>query len=366
MKRSSSLRAPLLDRCDSGGADVIKFLFDTSRDILLIIDIMTLNQSGSILDANDAACKKLGFSRSELLELSPSAIINGEALSFLKQAKKSLTLQQPVTRQGALLTRNAGMIAAEFQLRPLPCDDRQGILVMARESAAPKTKAGNAENEGWLRLVTENMLDIIILLNNSGRIEYISPSCRNTIGYQPGLLAGTSLLEYVYPDDRAALLAAFNQAAAIKAPITAEYRLRCGNNRFLWLESRIRPCRENQASGFIITVRDISNRKKIEDQLKIQAVQDPVTGLFNRSHFEQEMSRFSAARFQPVGLIVCDLDGLKYINDTLGHEAGDQLLKTTATMLQNCFSDDETLARIGGDEFAVILPKAGEAAVARG
>jgi len=101
---------------------------------------------------------------------------------------------------------------------------------------------------------------------------------------------------------------------------------------------------------------DITEQKKLEEKLRYMATHDPLTGLYSRTFFEEELSRHSNKRFLPLGVIMFDVDGLKYVNDTFGHVKGDRLLKTTAKILSKVFRSSEILARIGGDEFAVILP----------
>jgi len=82
---------------------------------------------------------------------------------------------------------------------------------------------------------------------------------------------------------------------------------------------------------------------------------DYLTGLFNRFYFEQEMHAVNIAAQDSVGLIVCDVDGLKYVNDNMGHEAGDQLLIKCSAVLKTSFRQDEVVARIGGDEFTILI-----------
>lgn len=90
---------------------------------------------------------------------------------------------------------------------------------------------------------------------------------------------------------------------------------------------------------------------------------DSLTGLLNRSFFDAELARVAAGRRFPVSLIVVDLNGLKQVNDLRGHQAGDRLIQLAAAVLKGSFREDDVVSRIGGDEFAVIMPQAGDEAV---
>jgi diguanylate cyclase (GGDEF)-like protein len=105
----------------------------------------------------------------------------------------------------------------------------------------------------------------------------------------------------------------------------------------------------------LVIVRDITERKQMERRLNYMSLHDPLTGLFNRAYFEQEMKRHDGGR-QSLGIIICDVDGLKLVNDTLGHEKGDALLIAAARMIKGAFRGGDMVARIGGDEFGVLLP----------
>lgn len=123
-------------------------------------------------------------------------------------------------------------------------------------------------------------------------------------------------------------------------------------------EARFVPLLKDQV---IVVVRNITERKKAEEQLKYLSLHDALTGLYNRAYFEQEMQRLNTGwRYFPVSIIVCDIDGLKLVNDILGHKTGDRLIAKAADIIRKCFRQGEMIARIGGDEFAVLLPNSGQ------
>lgn len=108
-------------------------------------------------------------------------------------------------------------------------------------------------------------------------------------------------------------------------------------------------------SGVQGIMEDFSQRKEDEDRIRYLNIHDSLTGLFNRSYFEEVIRDLSRGS-NSMGMVVCDVDGLKMINNSLGHAAGDQILLATARIIRSCFSKDDIIARIGGDEFVIIIP----------
>lgn len=115
--------------------------------------------------------------------------------------------------------------------------------------------------------------------------------------------------------------------------------------------------------GSVSLIADITEQKLKDAQLRYLSFHDSQTGIYNRAYFEQEMHRMEAGRHSRVGLIVCDLDGLKLYNDSLGHTIGDKLLIAAAEIIRSCFRESDVVARIGGDEFAILLPDSDLSAV---
>lgn len=126
------------------------------------------------------------------------------------------------------------------------------------------------------------------------------------------------------------------------------------------LNFKIMPGHEQDFSWALVSIQDITARKKAEDYLHYLGTHDVMTGLFNRAYFEETVQKLELNRKDPVSIIIIDLDYLKRTNDTLGHQAGDKLIRRLAEVLITAFNNGQIAARIGGDEFAVILPQTDE------
>jgi diguanylate cyclase (GGDEF)-like protein len=107
---------------------------------------------------------------------------------------------------------------------------------------------------------------------------------------------------------------------------------------------------------------EIAQRRSAEEQLRHQSTHDSMTDIYNRNFFETELARLEHSREFPISVVIADIDGLKFVNDTLGHAVGDEKLRQTADVLRSVFRAGDILARIGGDEFAALLPATDAAA----
>ena len=134
--------------------------------------------------------------------------------------------------------------------------------------------------------------------------------------------------------------------------VMIEYNLSIRGER-KFFEARFLPLLEDQ---IVVVIRNITERKQAEERLRYLCFHDILTGIFNRSFFEEELKRLNTKRQLPLSVIMGDVNGLKLVNDTLGHQAGDALLIRTAEIFKNMCRKEDIICRWGGDEFAVLLP----------
>ena len=190
-------------------------------------------------------------------------------------------------------------------------------------------------------------------------------------GYEADELEGRGTRTIHHPDDPGVDPEAL--AALIAGELTqvvADRRFVHASGHPIWVALSLTCVRDGQGrpQHFLAQAQDITDRRRYEDQLQHMADHDPLTGLLNRRAFGRELSDH-VARTTRYGLggaaLMLDLDHFKYYNDTLGHQAGDELIARVADALQQRLRSSDVLARLGGDEFAVILPRADEAAARR-
>lgn len=148
--------------------------------------------------------------------------------------------------------------------------------------------------------------------------------------------------------------------ASEEGPQSYEWLGKKSSGELFWAEVSLTSSHIGGEGRVLSVIRDISDRKEIEKKLQYLSSHDSLTGLYNRSFFETEFERSAKGRKYPVSVLVADLDGLKSVNDTHGHEAGDALIKSAAKILCCVFRSEDCVARVGGDEFVVLLPESDE------
>jgi diguanylate cyclase (GGDEF)-like protein/PAS domain S-box-containing protein len=193
-----------------------------------------------------------------------------------------------------------------------------------------------------------------------GGCSYVSASVTEMLGRREAEVLGPGFARFVHEGDRAAL----DEACANGEAHELKFRLQNRFGEWRQLEAHVSDLRaDRHIRGIVLNARDVTERVRLEQELMHQAFHDGLTGLANRALFrdrlDQSLSR-SARTSESLAVLFVDLDGFKQVNDTLGHDAGDQLLEEVSRRFTTAIRPSDTLARLGGDEFALLLEEADE------
>jgi diguanylate cyclase (GGDEF)-like protein/PAS domain S-box-containing protein len=218
-------------------------------------------------------------------------------------------------------------------------------------------------SEQRFRSLVQNSADVQMVVTPDGTISYESNAVERVLGFEADSRTGQSLLAMTYRDDRARVGELLTDVA--RTPdglVSGEVRMRHADSSWRWVEMLARNLLADPAvAGIVVNYRDVTGRRMLEDELRHQAFHDSLTGLPNRALFLDRLSHGLARRRRfrgPLAVLFVDLDDFKTVNDSLGHAAGDDLLKAVAARLAEALRSGDTIARMGGDEFAVLVEDA--------
>ena len=326
------------------------------------IGLYRTTPKGKIMEANPALVQMLGFAdRDSLLK-------RDVASGYLNPADR--------TRWKTMMEREGIVSDFEMQLRrsdgtslwvndcARAIKDKSGRILYYEGSLENITARKAAEeafrkSAGRYRSYIELTEQLGWVTNADGEVEEDIPAWRKFTGQAYDRIRGQGWTKAIHPEDLAHTLEAWKKAVTTKSPYEVEYRLRRHDGIYRHFIARGAPAldEDGEIREWVGTCIDITERKRMEAKLLAMSITDQLTGLYNRRGFitlaEQQL-KLSKRSKKPMLLFFCDLDDLKAINDTLGHEEGDKTIMEMADIFKESFRDSDIIARIGGDEFALL------------
>ncbi len=213
-------------------------------------------------------------------------------------------------------------------------------------------------SEARYRAIVEDQTELICRYLPNGSVIFVNETyCRYFDRVREEII-GSDFIEVFAAQDREMVNQQIHDLSRLNPVTNGEVMLHLPGGQERWLSWTHRAIFNEH--GVLLDYqsvgRDVTARKQAEERLRYLSIHDALTGLYNRLYFQEQMRVMDSEEYTGVGLIMADVDGLKIVNDTLGHDRGDKLLKGAASLLADCFRKSDIVARVGGDEFAILIP----------
>ena len=333
-------------------------LFETAKDGILILDAET----GKIMDVNPFLIEMLGYSKEQFIEkaiweigLFKDIVANRD--NFLELQQKEYIRYDDLP----LETVDGRRIAVEFVSNVYIVDNQKVIQCNIRDITERKqAKRELQEAKDYLENLINQANALIIVWDAKFQITRVNNALELITGRKADEVLGKTL-QILFPPDKVSnymtLLKNIQKGKSLQAVEINIIHVNGSVRTILWNSKTIYDSDGMNILSTIAQGQDITDRKKAEEENIYNSFHDQLTGLYNRRFYEEELKRLDIARNLPISLIMGDVNGLKLINDSLGHVMGDNLLKKVAEVLKKGCRADEIIARLGGDEFVILLPK---------
>nr|WP_318540045.1 sensor domain-containing diguanylate cyclase [Terribacillus saccharophilus] len=239
--------------------------------------------------------------------------------------------------------------------------DRKVAASLLDNSDRRNSEEALRQSEARYRLIAENMTDLLCIIDWDGYFKYASPSHVTVLGFPAVAYEGKYAGDFMHTDDRRKVREQLDEMVATQKGTVLKFRFKNIRGDWIWLEGKANPIFDENGvfNHFLVVSRDITERLELEEKLTYMAYHDTLTGLPNRRLFKEKLDQALEEAKQTkkkVAVMYLDLDNFKYINDTFGHDVGDELLNQFAQRVKECLREEDVLSRQGGDEFTILLP----------
>lgn len=332
------------------------------NDSVMIGKINEKFEISHFIAANEIACKKLGYSIEEIVKMKPADITHPDCLSKIPQARKLLYSKNASTIEFIHITKTGENIPVEINSKVMEIGKDKFLVTIARDiSKRKELEKSLRENEQHYKSLFEFNPNGIMSFDLDGYFTSVNKACEELTGYKKEDLFKISFHQFIAPEDREMVQTYFEKA---KQGNAQRYVCHINNHRneFLCIDVTNVPIFiENEVRGIYSIVKDITASRDTEQRLNFLAYHDQLTGLPNRIKLQNifhDLLVECARSNSHFAVLFIDLDRFKLINDTMGHEIGDLLIKQASNRLVGSVQQEDVVSRHGGDEFIILLKDA--------